>query len=291
VQVQHDLFISHASEDKDAFVRALAELLERMRVTVWYDEFSLTAGDSLSESIDRGLEQSRFGAVVLSPHFLAKPWPKRELAGLTALEIARGKTIIPIWLNVTAPDVLRFSPTLADKKAISAEAGASRVVAELLRVVRPDLYLLLRESRELQSRLNRGREEEVRLEELTKGPLRRPTLDPAFLLRARLVREALVEVFPGEWRSWVDDFLRDYGPERELQTWEAIAGSYLAVVNEFGVNDLDERRALFRELLGRSIGGQPEGTRPWSARLDELQDWRRPDTGEDPRFASVPPTP
>jgi hypothetical protein len=51
-------------------------------VKVWLDEHELTVGDSLSEKIDEGLSQSRFGAVILSPAFFAKHWPKKELSGL-----------------------------------------------------------------------------------------------------------------------------------------------------------------------------------------------------------------
>jgi hypothetical protein len=42
-----DLFICHASEDKDGFVRPLAETLRTKGLKVWYDEFTLTLGDSL----------------------------------------------------------------------------------------------------------------------------------------------------------------------------------------------------------------------------------------------------
>ncbi len=40
-----------------------------MSVRVWYDEFSLQLGDSLTASIDRGLQESRYGLVVLSKTF------------------------------------------------------------------------------------------------------------------------------------------------------------------------------------------------------------------------------
>ena len=65
-----DVFISHASEDKDTFVRPLAHALNNLGVKVWYDEFSLRLGDSLSRSIDKGLAESAFGVVVISPHFI-----------------------------------------------------------------------------------------------------------------------------------------------------------------------------------------------------------------------------
>ena len=60
-----DVFISHASEDKDSFVRPLAIALRSLEVLVWYDEFSLRLGDSLSRSIDRGLADSSHGLVVI----------------------------------------------------------------------------------------------------------------------------------------------------------------------------------------------------------------------------------
>lgn len=43
-----DLFISHSSEDKDDFVRPLANLLNEYGLKVWYDEFELKIGTSLS---------------------------------------------------------------------------------------------------------------------------------------------------------------------------------------------------------------------------------------------------
>lgn len=92
-----DYFISHASEDKDEIVRPLAEGLSKRGVRVWYDEFSLTIGDSLRQSIDRGLASSRYGIVVLSPSFFAKNWPTYELNGLTARQMMGQKVILPIW--------------------------------------------------------------------------------------------------------------------------------------------------------------------------------------------------
>jgi hypothetical protein len=92
-----DLFISHASEDKDSVARPLADLLRRGGARVWPDTHELTVGDSLIEKIDEGLSSSRFGAVVLSPAFFGKHWPRRELSGLRAREESDRKTILPIW--------------------------------------------------------------------------------------------------------------------------------------------------------------------------------------------------
>jgi hypothetical protein len=135
----HDVFICHASEDKDEFVRPLAEALRSKHLDVWYDEFSLTIGDSLREAIDRGLAQSRFGVVVLSPHFFRKRWAQRELNGLVAREIAEDRgVVLPIWHQINRDEILRHSPPLADVFAVSSTGGISNVLNELLKRMRPD---------------------------------------------------------------------------------------------------------------------------------------------------------
>ncbi len=132
---QWDVFISHASEDKDDFVRPLAEGLQERGLSVWFDEFELRVGDSLRESIDRGLSQSRFGIVVFSPHFFRKQWPQNELNGLVTRESAGAKVILPIWHNVDAEEVRAVSPVLVDRVAISSSIGLQQVIEELIQAI------------------------------------------------------------------------------------------------------------------------------------------------------------
>lgn len=65
------VFISHASEDKDSFVRELAGTLRGQKLGVWHDEYSLKLGDLLRQSIDRGLSECDYGVVVMSKVFFA----------------------------------------------------------------------------------------------------------------------------------------------------------------------------------------------------------------------------
>lgn len=132
----HDVFISHASEDKDSIARPLAHRLREHGWRVWFDEFELRPGDSLRRSIDRGLAGSRFGVVVLSPAFFAKEWPQRELDGLTARETANEELrVVPIWHGLEQADVARHSPTLADRVAIRDTGSLDRLVADLRRTI------------------------------------------------------------------------------------------------------------------------------------------------------------
>jgi hypothetical protein len=127
-----DIFISHASEDKEAIARPLADALTDKGLTIWYDEFSLTVGDSLRESIDRGLARSRYGVVILSPHFFEKHWPRQELNGLATREVSGNKVILPVWHNVGFDEVREFSPTLADRLAVTTDKGLDHVVKGIL---------------------------------------------------------------------------------------------------------------------------------------------------------------
>ena len=82
----YDIFISHASEDKEDVARPLAAHLQQLELSVWIDEFELTLGDSLRRSIGKGLSLSKFGVVILSPAFFSKEWPNKELDSLVARE-------------------------------------------------------------------------------------------------------------------------------------------------------------------------------------------------------------
>ena len=127
--------MSHASEDKESFVRPFADKLLAAGVTPFYDEMSLGWGDSLRRRIEEGLARSRFGVVVLSKNFFAKEWPQRELDGLVQLEMQGHARILPIWHEISKDEVTRFSPMLADKLALNtALLTVDEIVAKLVEV-------------------------------------------------------------------------------------------------------------------------------------------------------------
>lgn len=148
------IFISHASEDKTAFVRPLVHALKSYGLKLWYDEFSLRVGDSLRRSIDHGLAECSAGLLVLSPSFFAKEWPQRELDGLFAAEVAGKSRLIPIWYQIDFNGVAARSPLMADRIALRADLGIEELakrIAELYpptpRIAGVDLAHLLENSK------------------------------------------------------------------------------------------------------------------------------------------------
>ncbi len=114
-----DVFISHASEDKAIVARPLRDALVSLGVSVWLDEAEMRVGHSLRRKIDEGIRSSRFGVVVLTESFFGKGWTNHELDGLVTRTVAGEQSLLPIWHNLTAADVRRYSPSLADKVALS----------------------------------------------------------------------------------------------------------------------------------------------------------------------------
>lgn len=129
-QAIYDVFVSHASEDKEEFVRPFVNCLQENGLKVWYDELSLRIGDSLRRSIDNGLRNSRYGIVVLSEAFFNKEWPQRELDGLFAREVNGEKVILPIWHKISKNEVLKYSPIIADMLALNTSSFTIEEIAK-----------------------------------------------------------------------------------------------------------------------------------------------------------------
>jgi hypothetical protein len=132
---EFDVFISHAAEDKDAIVRPLAHALQERGLDVWYDEFELRIGDSLRRKIDSGIARSRFGIVVLSHAFFAKKWPQYELDGLVTMAVSGKQVILPLWHEISKDEVIRQSPSLADKVALRTSNYAIGEIADEIAAV------------------------------------------------------------------------------------------------------------------------------------------------------------
>lgn len=131
-----DVFLSHATEDKEVVAVPLHDALVGRGITVWLDKAEIKIGDSLRRKIDEGILSSRFGIVVLSPSFFAKGWTNHELDGLITKTVAGEQTMLPIWHKVGAEDVRGYSPSLADKRALSTgEFGIEEMADQIAEAV------------------------------------------------------------------------------------------------------------------------------------------------------------
>ena len=135
-----DVFLSHASEDKDDVARPLAEALRGHGLSVWYDEFELRVGDNLAAKLNAGISASRFGIIVLSEAFFAKRWTNHELNMLEHLWVTEGLMLFPIWHQLTEERVRAYRPSLASLVARSTDSSAIGEIAEEIHEVILDYY-------------------------------------------------------------------------------------------------------------------------------------------------------
>lgn len=111
---EYDVFISHANEDKDAIVDGLAQQLEVLGVNVWYDDDQIQIGDSLMDSLDEGLSESRYGVIVLSENFIDKNWPESELKALMQRFQQDDVGIMPLRYGIPHEEIANSYPLLSD---------------------------------------------------------------------------------------------------------------------------------------------------------------------------------
>src|SRR6266700_2325292 len=258
--IKWDVFISHASEDKEKFVKPLVELLENNGVKVWYDDFSLKPGESLLRSIDKGLSKSNYGVVVLSKAFMKKSWTEYELRGLVTREMAGRKTrIISIWYGVTHREVMSFSPSLADKVALdSTKFSILEIAFGIIETVRPDIFQnLMRQFIYLQMRAD-AKHEYIPMSQLVTGPIRHAALPRSLLLRIEIIHKIFhEELYPMPLEEVITNFRHDNDPLKEIQVWEKIAVAYLSLTANRKL-DLEQKREIFSALLGSSMGSLTE---------------------------------
>lgn len=252
---KYDIFISHASEDKDAIVRPLATILERLTVRVWYDEFSLQLGDSLTASIDKGLQESRYGLVVLSKAFLSKRWPEYEYRSLMTREIDGERAILPLWYNITKEDVKNFSLYLADIKALPiSRANFGKIVPAILKVVRPDIYQERRMQGVLRKAVAEATPTVAKISEIKRSTTKQSKLTKQQLIRSKAVYYGIGRHLKSNFDDYVDQYELDVVPERELQSWEIMNACYLEMQEHHADATDRDREDYFKVLVALSVG-------------------------------------
>jgi hypothetical protein len=261
--MEWDLFISHASEDKDDFVKPLANILKELKMKVWYDEFTLKIGDSLSANIDKGLISSRYGLVVLSKSFIGKGWTDYELRSLLSREVGHSKVILPIWHNITREDIMSFSPFLVDKFALNSSTNTIEEIAmQIVEVVSPEIYyniMRLRAAEAIREKAIRAIVSTSSID-MEQQP-RHNKLPKTLLNRIIIIQKILHDVYPVSLEDTILNFKRDTNPDRELIIWEAIAATYLQYIFAKEMT-IEKKKEIFLNILQLTLDNGDKNSFP-----------------------------
>ncbi len=127
-----DIFLCHASINKDAIARPLFSALLSEGLDVWFDEAEIKWGDSISALIQHGLSSSRYVLVLLTPEFLDNPgkWRFEELNAALSSQIDSGRTsVLPIVYKVNHDKLCKHLPFVASRRyeSINDDSDIARI--------------------------------------------------------------------------------------------------------------------------------------------------------------------
>lgn len=130
-----DVFLCHAWDDRLGAAKELHDLLESLRVSVWFSEKDVILGEPLLRAIDKGLAKSRIGIVLVTPALLrrlrAEGIAEKELSALLARDV-----LVPVVHDTTYEALREVSPLLGSRSGLStAEESMAKVAAKLAELV------------------------------------------------------------------------------------------------------------------------------------------------------------
>lgn len=145
---ERDVFLCHASEDKDLVVNPIAAALDAAGISYFLDAKEILWGDSVTNVINRALVQAKFVLVVISQRSLEKHWPQKEMNAALAREITDGTTrVLPLlvasddagrdalWRRLALQGDKRYLPWKND--AAEVVKALQDVLARLKKTARP----------------------------------------------------------------------------------------------------------------------------------------------------------
>jgi hypothetical protein len=131
----HDVFICHATADKQAVVELIVAACRTRQVSCWYDKTNLKWGDDLAGTIASGVQRSRFVLVVASENAAGKGWPLREISQAIELEVRKKQTVVlPLFVGARERLLEKF-PQLGGKLGKQWENNPDEVADEIVRLL------------------------------------------------------------------------------------------------------------------------------------------------------------
>jgi len=129
-QIDFDVFISYAHDDSADVAKPLTHLLRNLGLSVWMDETQMVLGDEISLRVETALRRSRCGVVILSPQYLGRSWPLREMSMLLARDPAKTR-VLPVLHGIDEARVRSQLPALANRFSVSTSEGLELVALRI----------------------------------------------------------------------------------------------------------------------------------------------------------------
>lgn len=132
-RIKYDVFVSHASVDKIAYVDKLVEAIKRTGLKVFYDTDSIYWGDKITDKIDDGLTNCRRAVVVISNSYFGRKWTEYEIMVLLNRQNKEGtKIIMPVLHRINKKTLVDHYPELANISFVYSSNCSCEKLAKLL---------------------------------------------------------------------------------------------------------------------------------------------------------------
>ncbi|MEI9919064.1 MAG: toll/interleukin-1 receptor domain-containing protein [Bacteroidota bacterium] len=132
----HEVFLSHAIEDRAAIADELYAALKNAGIKLWYSGDALTSGEDLKREIEVAIDGSRFGVVVFSKGSIHRQWMITELNWLEKKEINNTIVVLPVLYDMTIAELAVIYPRYAARFCIHWHRGVEYTVAQILEHVK-----------------------------------------------------------------------------------------------------------------------------------------------------------
>lgn len=132
----YDIFICHASEDKEVIAIPLYDALRARNITTFIDHVEIEWGDSLIDKINTALAKAKYVIAILSETSVDKKWPKKELNSVLASEISNGKVKLLTLVKKEDEEAIADKIPLAhDKRYMVYDNNADSIADQVLKML------------------------------------------------------------------------------------------------------------------------------------------------------------
>ena len=133
IHKKYDVFISHASKDKEEYVDELNRTIKKLGINVFYDTDVLSWGDNWKQAILNGTAESEFAIIVISRNFFEREWTEKELAEFMSKQNESGqKIVLPLLHGISRMEMLNHYPSLEEIQYINTNDYSKEEIAILL---------------------------------------------------------------------------------------------------------------------------------------------------------------
>ncbi|MGQ7245424.1 TIR domain-containing protein [Salinicola sp. V024] len=130
---EYQVFICHASEDKDEVAMPLYNALDEKGVSTFIDNKAILWGDSLVDTINDALYKAKLVVAIVSENSVDKSWPRKEINAVLAREI-QGESKLLVLVNGDGDKLLGKYALLQDKLYRKWDDNAEMLAAEIIEI-------------------------------------------------------------------------------------------------------------------------------------------------------------